>query len=479
MLLPYDKASGRLYTRFLGFDSQALKAVEKLVGFSHENFSVKAEQTKAFKEVIYEHETVLITDILNEVLSWLRGVPKGIAQQIIKLLNVPKAIAAPILVDGQVEAVISVQSNELRTEDIPAIKAFAHNVSAAWERIKYIEQLEAEIKRRREIEDSLRESEERYRTLAEASPDMISVINRRWEIEYVNANAAKQFEVSSEELISKRLRDIFPKEVAKMMENFMQSVLDRKEAACVDGPIDFAQKKMWLNTWIVPILDKKGEANSILAISRDINDRKKTEDEIKESCAKLRAAFRGIVKAMSSLVEVKDPYTAGHQRRVADLSTAMTTEMGLSKGQIDAIRMAGSIHDIGKICIPAEILSKPGQLHNLEWDPIKTHPRVGYEILKDIEFPWPVAEIIHQHHEKLDGSGYPQGLKGEEIMIEARILAVADVIEAMAYHRPYRPALGVDKALDEIWQKKGILYDPQVVDICWQLFREKGYNFQE
>ncbi len=479
MLFPYDQKTGRLFTRFLSFESKALRMVEELVGFRHEEFSIRVEQTRWFREAIYNQKTILITDIESETLSWLPGIPEWLAKQIIEKLHVPKAIVTPLLIDGRVEGVISVQSNELREADIPAVKAFGLNIAAAWERIKYIEQLESEIRRRREVEDSLRESEERYRTLTEASPDMISVVNLQSEIEYVNANAARQFGLSAEEMIGKKLNELFSPEEAAAMQEFLHRVAANKEPTCLDGPISLGQKKMWLNTWLVPIKDKNNQVYSILTISRDITDRKKAEDEIRESYAKLRAAFGGIIKAISSVVEVKDPYTAGHQRRVADLSRAIATEMGLSKDKIEGIRMAGSIHDIGKISLPAEILSKPGQLNKMEWELIKTHPEVGYEILKDIEFPWPVAAIVRQHHERLDGSGYPQGLKGDQIMIEARILAVADVVEAMAYHRPYRPAHGVNKALAEISQKKGFLYDPLVVDTCLKLFMEKGYKFPE
>ena len=173
---------------------------------------------------------------------------------------------------------------------------------------------------------------------------------------------------------------------------------------------------------------------------------------------------------------MKDPYTAGHQQRVSDLARSIAKEMGLSADQRDFIRTASAIHDIGKISIPAEILSKPTKLTNLEFNLIKTHAQSGYDILKDIEFPWPVADVVRQHHERMDGSGYPQGLKGNDILLEARIMAVADVVEAIASHRPYRPSLGIDFALDDISRNKGILYDADVVDACLKLFREKGYN---
>ncbi len=207
-------------------------------------------------------------------------------------------------------------------------------------------------------------------------------------------------------------------------------------------------------------------------------DRKQAREELQHSLEKLREALGAIIQTVALTVETKDPYTAGHQRRVSDLARAVANEMGLSAEQIDGIRMAGAIHDLGKIGVPAEILSKPGQLDDFQYGLIQAHSQVGYDILKTIEFPWPVAQIVLQHHERLDGSGYPAGLSGEEILLEARILAVADVVEAMASFRPYRPALGIDKALEEISQNRGILYDPEAIDACLRLFTEKGFEFE-
>jgi putative nucleotidyltransferase with HDIG domain len=194
---------------------------------------------------------------------------------------------------------------------------------------------------------------------------------------------------------------------------------------------------------------------------------------------KLQRALEGAINTLVSAIEIKDPYTAGHQRRVTQLACAIAREMGLPEEQIEGLRMAGLIHDIGKISVPAEVLSKPGQLTELEFGMIKTHTQVGHDILKGmIDFPWPVAQIVLQHHERMGGSGYPQGLSGEEIMLEARILAVADVVEAIASHRPYRSARGLDKALEEISENRGVLYDPVVVDVCLKLFTEKGFAFE-
>ncbi len=210
----------------------------------------------------------------------------------------------------------------------------------------------------------------------------------------------------------------------------------------------------------------------------DITERKRVENELQQTLKKLRKAMGSIINVVASTVEVRDPYTAGHQQRVADLARMIAAEMKLKKQIIDGIRMAGAIHDIGKIALPAEVLSKPSALSEVEFELIKSHPKVGYEILKNVEFPWPVAKIVLQHHERLNGSGYPLELSGKEIIIEARILAVADVVEAMTNHRPYRPALGIEVALKEIEKNKDILYDPKVVDACIKVFKEKGFKFK-
>jgi PAS domain S-box-containing protein/putative nucleotidyltransferase with HDIG domain len=198
---------------------------------------------------------------------------------------------------------------------------------------------------------------------------------------------------------------------------------------------------------------------------------------LEHSVKQLQVLMQQTVEAITSLAEMRDPYTAGHQQNVTRLALALAGELGLDEARYEGLRVAGLLHDIGKIVVPAEILSKPGKLSNMEFTIIKNHSQAGYDILKKIEFPWPVAQIVLQHHERLDGSGYPQGLAGQDILPEARILALADVVEAMSSHRPYRPALGIEKALEEISQNRGILYDPEVVDMCIKLIKEKGFHF--
>ena len=188
--------------------------------------------------------------------------------------------------------------------------------------------------------------------------------------------------------------------------------------------------------------NEDGKVYKWIGAVSDITQQKKTEEELKQSFEKVRKAMGGIIQAMALTVESKDPYTAGHQQRVSNLARTIAQEMGLSKDQVEAIRLAGVVHDLGKISVPAEILSKPTKLSDLEFSLIKGHSQTSYEILKDIDFPWPIARIALQHHERLNGSGYPAGLKGDEILIEAQVLMVADVVEAIASHRPYRAALG-------------------------------------
>lgn len=198
---------------------------------------------------------------------------------------------------------------------------------------------------------------------------------------------------------------------------------------------------------------------------------------LKQSEQKLRRSLLESVTALAATVEMRDPYTAGHQRRVAELAVAMAQTLHLSEDEIEGIHLASVVHDVGKIRVPAEILSKPGRLSVLEMGIIKEHPQNGYDLLKNIDFPWPIAQIVYQHHERIDGSGYPQGLKGKQILLSAQLVGVADVVESMISHRPYRAGLGLETALAEITQHQGTRYDPVVVEVCLQVFREQNFKF--
>ena len=221
-----------------------------------------------------------------------------------------------------------------------------------------------------------------------------------------------------------------------------------------------------------PNFDSQGNLIGLVGTMKDVS-------ALEENVDQLQTALEGTINALSSIVESKDPYTAGHQCRVTTLACAIAEEMLLPENIIQGIRKAAMIHDIGKINVPSEILSKPGKLSTLEFDMVKSHCEGGYNILKNVQFTHPVAQIVYQHHERFDGSGYPRGISGSDILLESRIIAVADVVEAMSSHRPYRPSLGLEKALEEISKSRGLAYDPEVVDACLKLFREKSFNLDE
>ncbi len=212
-------------------------------------------------------------------------------------------------------------------------------------------------------------------------------------------------------------------------------------------------------------------------LRREVEGRRRVQQELQQSLDRLRKIIGGTVMAIAMTVEKRDPYTSGHQQRVAELSRCIGREMGLAEHQVEGIAIASAIHDIGKISLPAEILSKPSQLNSMEMSLIQTHSQAGYDILKSVDFPWPVANIVLQHHERMNGSGYPHHLAGEAILQEARIVGVADVVETMSSHRPYRPSRGIDSALEEISAQSGILYDRDAVDACLSLIHEGRFEF--
>jgi PAS domain S-box-containing protein len=332
-----------------------------------------------------------------------------------------------------------------------------------------------DITERRKVGRALLESEEQYRLVVENAKESI-IITQDIKVVFVNSAAIGMVGYSKEILTSKSFTDfIHPDDISMVVDHHLRRIKGEEVPPVYpfriigrDGTVIWCEINAAVIEW-------KGKPATLLFLT-NITERRKADEELHQTLDSLRKAVSTTIQVMVSAIEMRDPYTAGHQSRVADLACAIAIEMGLPNDKIEGLRMAGSIHDIGKLSIPAEILSKPTRLTDIEFSLIKEHSRSGYEMLKNVESPWPLAQIVYQHHERMDGSGYPRNLKGNEILIEARIMAVADVVEAMASHRPYRAGLGIDAALAEIEKYKGIHFDNTVADACLRLFREKGYQ---
>lgn len=347
-------------------------------------------------------------------------------------------------------------------------------LGAAVQRVLSMEQ---GIRARKLAEKSLRESEAKFRALVESSSDWIWEVDEHGRYTYSSPQVYNILGYTSDEIIGKTPFDLMLQaEGAQLREQFASIAGERKHFRLLENAnLHKNGQTVFLETSGTPIIDAQGVFKGYRGIDRDITERKEAEKERHASAEKLEQILLQTIEAIAATVEARDPYTAGHQKRVAILASAIAREMVLPDEVVHAISLAASIHDLGKIRIPAEILSKPGKLNAIEYELVKGHPQTGYDIIKDIQFPLPIAHMVLQHHERMDGTGYPQGLKSEQILLEARILAVADVVEAMSSHRPYRAGLGVDAALDEITKHRGVLYDPVVVDSCIALFRDNKF----
>lgn len=262
----------------------------------------------------------------------------------------------------------------------------------------------------------------------------------------------------------------------KKLENVVQWVFENKYEKSINFELATSKGIQYYNTIIVPELNKDGIVSTVLSISRSITETVLAQNAMVASLEKYRKLLDGIVTALSAVVEVRDPYTSGHQNRVSKLATTMAILLDLDEDAVETVRITGLLHDIGKMYVPTELLVKPTKLSSLEYEIIKIHSEAGYNILKSVDFTGPIAEIVYQHHERMDGSGYPRKLKTGEILMEARIISVADVVEAMMSHRPYRPAKTFDEALAEIERGAGTAYDRDCVQVCLNLFRDKGYQ---
>ncbi len=333
-----------------------------------------------------------------------------------------------------------------------------------------------DITTRKRARERLMKSEERYRSILESIEEGYFELDLAGNFTFFNDALCKTSGYSREELMGVNNRKYTTEKTAKLLyDTFNQIYVTGKPAKVLD--YEFIRKDG--NTQIYDLsaslmLDTSGKPVGFRGVARDVTDHKSRDHELKTSYDKLQNMLEETIRTLAFTVEVRDPYTAGHQRRVAQLADAISRKMNLTPEEARGVKMAALIHDVGKIQIPAEILSKPGRLVTNERDLIKTHPKTGSDILKKIEFPWPISKIVLQHHERIDGSGYPYGITGKEMHIGAKIIAVADVVEAMVSHRPYRPALELSKAIEEISHNKGKLYDTEVVESCLSLLLAKG-----
>lgn len=318
---------------------------------------------------------------------------------------------------------------------------------------------------------------ELYQEVLENSPAGIIKLDKTLKIEYWNPEIQNILNSLSKKKITlegRNINDIAEFKTQKM-DDLYKELYNRNDIVS-EIELKGYKKKIYIEVKGVPISENDKFSGAVLVLN-DITKSITAEEKLKQSFEMLKKSTEDIIQAMASTSEMRDPYTAGHQKRVRELAIAIGNEMKISKEQLEGVKFAGIVHDIGKISVPSDILSKPGKISNTEFEVIKGHSQTGYDLLNKIEFPWPISEIVYQHHERIDGSGYPRGLKDDEILLEACILAVADVVEAMTSHRPYRAAYGIEKALEEIEKYKGKYYDPKTVDACFNLFKENKFVF--
>lgn len=313
-----------------------------------------------------------------------------------------------------------------------------------------------------------------------SAADGMCVINKDFHILRTNETFLNSMQSDDEKiLVGEKCHQVLAEQFCHTEGCPLRQIINGKESVEYESckQDENGNKKYYIVT-ATPFKGFDGQLIGIVKNYRDITEHKLVLEKLRLSSEKFRKALAGTIDALKVTVERRDPYTAGHQEHVASLGSNIAREMGLPKDTVDSIFFAGTIHDLGKISVPIEILCKPGKITKYEFDIIKIHPQIGYEILHPIEFPWPIAQIVLQHHERLNGSGYPLGIGEKNMLLEAKILCVADVVEAVANHRPYRPSLGIDRALREISKNKGILYDSQVVETCLKIFRKQRFHFE-
>ncbi len=458
IMLANEKRDRLVYRRGYGYRQEQ-------EGILHNTFFHldKPDSKGPFVLCYRNQEPILIEDVeaLEETVS-------ARSFSLAKTLGVQSFLCVPIIYEGESEGILAVDNlrsrRQLSQSDISLLMGIAPQIAVGLNNARSYHLIQ--------------EREERFRALSENSPDIIYTLGLQGEITYLNPAWERILGYPVADMPGASFVDFVKPSDRENIRAAFRKIRDQKSRVNdLLGTLihrDGTERVFAMSG--APNLDSGQRVTGVVGTFKDITDLKRSETELQRTLVKLRTAMNSTIDAITIIVESRDPYTAGHQTRVANLACAIAEEMRLSPERVDAIRMGCLLHDIGKIYIPSEILSRPGKLSQIERELIHSHPEVGYHILKKVDFVPLVAEMVYQHHERMNGSGYPRGLQGEQILLEARIMAVADVVEAMASHRPYRPSLGVAQALAEIGKGDGV-YDDRVVDACLRLFQDKGYAF--
>ena len=451
------------------------------------------------KILVVEDESIVANDILNMLLT-LKYKVTGVVQTASEAIEnskkeKPHLVLMDIMLQGKTSGITAAEIIYTQL-NIPIVYLTSYTDETTLDRAKKTAPFgyllkpfeERELNTTIEIalykfkmEMKLKNRERFLTTILDGIDEGVIATDKEGAISFINPYAEKLTRCKQKDILKQPLQQFFTiksEKTGKKLSLPTEKILKGENFKLTKEAVLCKIKKrgdVFINQNISPTRNEAGKITGIVLAFSDISRIKIAEQNLKESWEKQKRAMEGTVDALASTIETRDPYTAGHQRRVTKLAYAIAKEMNLPENQIAAVRMASSLHDIGKIYVPSEILSKPGKITEVEYNIIKTHAQVGYDILKSIDFPWPIAEIVLQHHERIDGSGYPIGLKGKDIQLEAKILAVADVIEAMATHRPYRAALTIEEALGEIRSNRGKLYDSNVVNTCLTIFKNKSF----